>query len=722
MPKINPYQQKIANVGPIADTHRATAETFGGDGGFGDLGKSVEKFGTDVQDRLDRDSVFDAETANAKEATDLEKVKAQMQENAPAGGKGYTEQMTVELDKRKQRILDGYQGTSKGRATLELRLGALYGDAQRDAIHFEAQSRGKQERINLDDQFNEFSNGVRANPNLLPKYLDLQNNLVASSRLDGTSKLQLGKDMSMKLYDSYLDGQVTAFETSNKTQVGQIDKLINTIKAEGSDYRANNTKEGFDNGLSRLQRLKETVVKKHEEIAGLQFDEAQDQKENTGTNADKYKGMTHAWIDQTFSNETTRYRAHKRLDSANAVAEKVNLVRGASDEKIMDLLVKSDPNNPGSGLGKSENFHRDYNSYEALKKAVLQRESQWKNDQLGYTMEVNPAVKSSYEAFQKNPTPSTAAQFADMARIAQKELSPTSIPSLIPAAEIGRFKTQMEAISTDPRGAKQATDLLQQEQMKWGKNWPYVVRDLVKGKALNDSQYVAASMVDDPNHKGLADDIVRSGAMTDKEITEALPSGNFKGISDNARVQAQSALGSFRNTFPQNVQGYRTYKAYEDTLTKLILYKSAISSKDQTGLAKDLAGQIVNNKYQFNETYRIPKVIDGRPIEPTTIENGVENLRNKLDKMNVIPVEDSAGLRPEDAKARYISAVKRHGMFLTLGDESGVRLVDEKGADVYVQGEKGGRKQLSWTWADLKAEGVSLPEGRVSFIKHGGEK
>jgi hypothetical protein len=72
--------------------------------------------------------------------------------------------------------------------------------------------------------------------------------------------------------------------------------------------------------------------------------------------------------------------------------------------------------------------------------------------------------------------------------------------------------------------------------------------------------------------------------------------------------------------------------------------------------------------------------------------------------MDLVLPRDLYGLKQADIKNRYARSVKENGRFVTLGDESGLRLVDEQNRQVFVK-EHDKVVPFRMTWSELKSTG-----------------
>lgn len=694
MPNIQEYQQRVSTPGG-QDERRATAETFGGDGGFKEMAKNVEQIGANIQDRLERDDAFEAEKTASKEATDIEKYMSDAKLNAPLGADGFTEKIAADLDKRKQAIFDSYSGTtSRGKQILDLKLNNIYQNTIQDGIHFEAQSKGLKTKEDLKDQFDANENTVRADPTKLQKILEQQKSLIQSAPyIDNQNKNVLDNNASTKLYDGALEGTTKNLETNAHATVAQVNQAITDLKDDKNIYKANASPEQYKQSLDRLLSHKEKLQKLNEAATEVTFNSEMSQMETKGQDFGKF---TKAWIQNSSLSPETKARMVLRRDEAEGVARETQFVKKSDDTQILKRLNELNPsNNPGY----SANYARDSKEFAALHKAYNYREDRLKTDPAGYAIEADDGVRNAHELYLQTGSPTDAAHYADLSKLAQEKWKPGMVPQLLSASEVGSVKAKLDAIGTDPKAAQSVTDLLQAEQTKWGQNWPIAARDLRLGHAISDEHYVVASMLDDPNNKPFADDLVRAASFKEEEL---MKTQSGKDAKETARQAAQAALSDFSDSLmSQGSQGLSTRTAFQDTLEKYILYKGAFTRDSATKIATDAAQQMVLGKYTFIDNYRVPRAVNHNPVNANAVEAGAAHILESANKLDIIPIRSQTGLKYEDDKARYDEAIRRKGKFINTGDESGLTLVDEKGVQV-MRNSPTGPMPVTLKWNELE--------------------
>lgn len=674
MPKIIEYQQQVSSPGPI-EVRRATAEDFGGDGGLRQLGKDISDAGATFYKIAERDDVFEAQKLASKEATDLERWIEDEKLKAPLGAEGFTEKISSELEKRKDALHSSYKAsTSTGRMALESSLNGLYQRAQQESIQFEARSKAVRQTEDLKTQVNENSNIVRANPAKLPEMLERQEALFESMhRIPVEAKAELTNKARRGLFDSALDGTVTGLETSRGTTIGQIDALIKELKDDKSVYKKNSSEGEYDRNLTRLQNHRERVSYQNSQLLKTNFNEEMVQMQVKGKDFGKF---SKSWINSNITDPVERQEWMRKREDSEQVMKQTAFVRVSSDEQILRKLSEL---NPATSTEHSQKFGQDMKAYNALREAYSFRQTAQKKDPAGYAREVDDAAKNAYDVYRTNRNPETAAHYADMAIAAQKKMDPYQVPSLLSSEEVANFKALTDRAAIDPKGAQVVTDNLQDMQKIWGKNWPIVVRDLKKGQAISDELYTAASMLDDPKNRGFADDLVRASTFNVKELVGA---NSEEGVKKAASEAAAEALKDFKKTF-RTADGLRTYGAFENSLTKMLLYKSALNPGDMDDKAREYAGQMVNGKYSYGDTFRIPVVSKNNiPLNPSHVENGADLVLRSLKPTDIVPVRNSSDLTYLDAQEIYARRVKSKGFWVTDAEEAGLKLVDEKGSPV----------------------------------------
>lgn len=707
MARIREYSRQVSAPGAIDAPRRSAQETNIG-GGLVDVGQGLQQAGDTLQKIKQEKDAFESNKLVAQGNSYWSEQMVERQKTAQPGAPEFTQTFQKDFDEWKNEQLEKAPSTTT-RRNMEIQFERMKNGLTEHATAFEARAYGQKQAQDLESQFGKDENFVRANPAMRDQTLAAGEHLINTTPFwDNQTKEKVRTEYKQKIWDRSLDGTVTQYENGNAfgpkasfdQKLRSVDAEIARLKSDKEGWQSNASPGQYDQSLTRLENLKKNLKDRQQDLVFLEFEDRMNQIEVTGQDHGKF---TADWIRANVEDPVQAAKMIKRQETARAVGQQVAWVKDAPDTEIVSKIQSMQ-----SGLGSSDKPGRDMGALNGAIQAASRRAQAWKEDQVGYTLQVSSTAKSVYDAFTANPTPEMASNYADTVKTEQKRLSPNSMPALLPETHVQQIAQTMRNIGQTEEGASQALTTLQSQQAIWGKNWPTVVRDLKNGKALNDVQYVAASMLDNPRATYLAQDLMRASVLKDEDLLKQI-SGDA--VAKSAREKVVAALEPLRRTLDTMADGQEIYQSYEKALTRLVLYKGAWAGEDMSGEAEEYARKIVLDSYEFKDTYRIPK---NQPVEP--IENGVDKAMAQVEKEQLVMPADLDGLLDADAQERYKTNTLSFGRFVTNGDESGVHMVDEHGRPVQVL-RKGQKVPLRYSWDDLKTLGAEIPTPETNPYK-----
>jgi hypothetical protein len=156
-------------------------------------------------------------------------------------------------------------------------------------------------------------------------------------------------------------------------------------------------------------------------------------------------------------------------------------------------------------------------------------------------------------------------------------------------------------------------------------------------------------------------------------------------------------------SFAESLQGqsggintYSTmYKAALRTATSYVLQGDSPSDA-----AKRVVGGMVNDKYDFFETYRVPKTLDTQAVS-----RGATDVMRQIKPDELMPLPGFAGVTEEQNLKQLHSALQSSGQWVPNDDESGLSLTLN---GYRVRGKDG--QPITRTWADLQQKGLREPD------------
>jgi hypothetical protein len=140
----------------------------------------------------------------------------------------------------------------------------------------------------------------------------------------------------------------------------------------------------------------------------------------------------------------------------------------------------------------------------------------------------------------------------------------------------------------------------------------------------------------------------------------------------------------------------RDYSGYLSLANELAALEVR-DGKDATTAAHDAFNALIGNRYEFRDTYRIPK---DPALNADDIQHGAEALRGQLGPLGAVPPLDDIPGRSDSAPANDLTKLGRDAVWVTSPRNDGLNLVYR---DAWVRGGDG--RPLFVPWADLAKAG-----------------
>lgn len=706
MARIQEYRQQSRTPGAV-DYQKASGRSGFGEA-LGIIGETVNKVQDDYDKYQKREGEYYAASSAAQYALEDDEFIAQETKNYdPAKykdkatnpeGKEFHSELSEKLYERRQERLENAPNEYARRA-LEMRLTQIDGHNIEQTRKFQANADAdygvKTYKTNLTNS----ANHARSNPQNLQNIIKLNDDQIQSMPFIGEAeKRSLKIESNTALHDSAIDGKVSTLELKNNASVKDVEVLIQEMKSDKSPWMGSNSKEMYDNALTRLEKRKVELREKSKTDAVINFKNYENYVRNEGILPKEYteesiinSGNSPAKIKQLLVERSYAIEEGKAKKLIEALP--LNEAEKYINSKEINDPLKNDPANYDLATRRKE----------ALVSAFNKRQKESEEDLAGYTARVSESVNKSKrnveEAFMndvlvKNPsTIKLAKDYADNAMAEQRRLNPNAAPSLLDKTMVSSVSAQIKNITYDENGVDQALLTLQNQYKLWGDNAPIAFKDLKNGKAINSSHYVAASLVDSPEKTWLAKDLLRANIIPSKDLTAAADTSESE-----VRKDVATSLMDFKKTLGSSIDGDTIYRDYEDSLTQLgLYYKSQGRDVDMA----DLANEVVLDEFQFvdksSANFRVPKNIDS-----SEVYKGATKTLAKIKSMDLVTPPSMNGIEGADAKEIYQDRILSGGRWVNNGND-GLKLVDERGSNVLRKVE-GRIVPVALTWDELQLQ------------------
>lgn len=369
---------------------------------------------------------------------------------------------------------------------------------------------------------------------------------------------------------------------------------------------------------------------------------------------------------------------YKSFTKIQDVAPAIREFATASPEERQQILTKFQP---GKGGIATEGFKEDSQLYQHLTGVAVGLLKQQQTDPAGYATKYSPVVQRAFAAAQEEDTPEAYQAYAT-ATIAEQQRLGVMQPQILPQQAADQLAANF---NQQIQGGENAAVLIEQEAQKWGKDFPAVLQQI--GKKLPAEAQVIAT--------GLPKDIAERMASVASIPNKDLDVGLQKGQKDEISQSIHEAMVPFAESLQGQVGSAGTYstmyKAAVRTATSYVL--QGVAPKDA---AKRVVDGMVNDKYDFFGTYRVPKTLD-----TGAVSRGAERALQTIKPDELMALPGFEGVTAGDNAKQLHDALQSSGQWVPTNDESGLILTLN---GYQVMGKDG--KPIIRTWDQLQMDGL----------------
>nr|WP_289140932.1 hypothetical protein [uncultured Pseudomonas sp.] len=332
-----------------------------------------------------------------------------------------------------------------------------------------------------------------------------------------------------------------------------------------------------------------------------------------------------------------------------------------------------------------EGFKEDSQLYQHLTNVGVGLMKQQQTDPAAYVAKYSPTVQRAFATAQQDGTPEAYQAYARTTLAEQQRLG-VKQPKLLPDAAadqlVANFTNQLN-------GGENAATMIEQQQELWGKDFPAVLQQ-VGNKLPAEAQVIAT---------GLPKDVAERMASVASIKDSDLHAGLQKGQKDTINQSVSAAMAPFAQSLQGQSGGINTYntmyQAAARTATSYVL-----QGMDPEKAASKVVNGMLNDKYDFFGTYRVPKTQDTEAVS-----RGATAAMRQIKPDELMPLPGFAGVTEEQNRKQLHDAVQSSGQWVPNEDESGLSLTLN---GYRVRGADG--NPITRSWADLQQKGLREPD------------
>lgn len=377
-------------------------------------------------------------------------------------------------------------------------------------------------------------------------------------------------------------------------------------------------------------------------------------------------------------------KEYDRFSKVQALAPAIREFATADPQERQAIMGKFQPAQDGTA---GEGFKEDSQLYQHLTNVGVRLMKQQQDDPAAYVAKYSPTVQQAFAAAQQDGTPEAYQAYARTTLAEQQRLGVRQ-PKLLPDAAADQLAANF---NNQINGGENAATMIEQQQELWGKDFPTVLQQM-GNKLPAEAQVIATGLP-----KDVAERMASVAAIKDSDLNAGLQ----KGQKDDIDQSVRQALVPFAESLQGQSGGINTYS----TMYKAAL-RTATSYVLQGESPKDAANRVVNgmvnDKYDFFGTYRVPKTQDTEAVS-----RGAEQAMRKIKPEELMPLPGISGVTEAENLRQLHEALQSSGQWVPNKDESGLSLTLN---GYRVRGADG--KPITRSWTDLQQKGLSTPERR----------
>lgn len=374
-------------------------------------------------------------------------------------------------------------------------------------------------------------------------------------------------------------------------------------------------------------------------------------------------------------------KEYDRFSKVQALAPAIREFATADPQERQQILAKFQPAQDGTA---GEGFKEDNQLYQHLTNVGVGLMKQQQTDPAAYVAKYSPTVQRAFATAQQDGTPEAYQAYARTTLAEQQRLG-VKQPKLLPDAAadqlVANFNTQLN-------GGENAATMIEQQQELWGKAFPSVLQQ-VGNKLPAEAQVIATGLP-----KDVAERMASVAPIKDSDLNAGLQ----KGQKDELVQSVQSEMQSFAESLQGQSGGINTYSTmYKAALRTATSY--VLQGDSPADAAKRVVGGMVNDKYDFFGTYRVPKTQD-----TDAVSRGATQAMRQIKADELMPLPGFAGVTEEQNRKQLHDALQSSGQWVPNEDESGLSLTLN---GYRVRGADG--QPITRSWADLQQKGLREP-------------
>lgn len=347
------------------------------------------------------------------------------------------------------------------------------------------------------------------------------------------------------------------------------------------------------------------------------------------------------------------------------------------------------------GVSSTGGFADRERTYQAFLQAVHQRNEQLGKDPAAYTASVRPDISVNL----KSDDPNQVNLGVRSSLQAQRDFG-VNAPKVLSTGQATAIVQQFNNPQDPTKRADSMNNTIDGLAQRYGSYFPQVMQELqAKGMPPEASSLYAVRGLGVPAVRMAT--AINSMSQMGKDLNEGRDKF-FAGAPNNNEIRKAipGVMGDYAGTLQASADGPQQTAAMTNAVSLYARQLAYEGVTDPNKAAQQAHDDLIGSRYNFVDSYRVPKGID-----QSLIQRGANGVKMGLSAANMEPYANAApGVSVDDRRAMSAKILTQQGRWITRSDDKGLVLVWPQ-ATGYLPALDSKGKPISYSWAALQSAG-----------------
>lgn len=379
----------------------------------------------------------------------------------------------------------------------------------------------------------------------------------------------------------------------------------------------------------------------------------------------------------------------------NLRADRYKAIAAANPEKAANLPTWLQRNEDLRTYITQGSFAAQERTYTAALQAVHERQEALGRDPTAYTVSVRPDIAAHVGSDDPHMV-----QVGIPALLAAQRVVGVMAPKILGVGQA----TQIVQSFNNPQDTNKRADAMNQTidglAQRYGSYFPQVMSELqAKGMPPEASALYAVRGMGVPAVRMAT--AINSMSKMGKDLNEGRDKF-FAGAPNNSEIRKAipGVMGDYAGTLQGSADGPQQTAAMTNAVSLYARQLAYEGVTDPNRAAQQAHDDLIGSRYNFVDSYRVPKGID-----QSMIQRGANGVKMGLGAANLEPYANAApGVSVNERRAMSAKILSQQGRWVTRADDKGLVLVWPQATGYLPAIDRNG-KPISFSWAALQSAG-----------------